>query len=279
MILARVNDGSAIQEFSVPASNDPGVWQPTPSCPVGAGLFLHWREVAPFGIDSAADFLADPPPALTSARYAKDYNEVKAVGRVDSTERPQDRSDVARFYAMSSPAYVLNLAARQVALAQERSTSHNARAFALLNMAISDSFVASFLTKYHYNFWRPETAIHDGALDGNRKTDPDATYVPFIITPCFPGYGSNHASGSYGGAEVLRRLYGAGGHSITMSNPAVPGIVLQYQEFKQITSDIDDARVYGGIHFRFDQEAGAKLGRDVATAVYKHNLRRSHDRE
>lgn len=274
MIVARLNDGSAVPEFHVPASSDPGVWQLTPSCPAAGGVFLHWRNVTPFGIARASDFLADPPPALTSNEYAKDYNEVKRVGSLASTERPQDRTDVARFYAASSPAYVMNLAARQVAIEQGRSIEHNARAFAVINMAISDSLVASFGTKYHYNFWRPETAIRAGDLDGNDKTDPDITWTPLILTPCFPSYVSNHASGSYGGAEALRRIYGAGGHAITIANPAVPGIVLHYTKFDQITADIDDARVYGGIHFRFDQEGGARLGRDVGTYVYLHNLRR-----
>jgi hypothetical protein len=260
----------------VPASTDPGVWQLTPSCVAGGGLFLHWRNVTPFGIENAPDFIASPPPALTSNRYANGLNEVKRVGSKTSTDRPQDRTDVARFYAASSPGYVMNLAARQVSAEQGRSIAHNARAFALINMAISDSFVASFATKYHYNFWRPETAIHGADLDGNRKTESDLAWEPLIVAPCFPGYGSNHASGSYGGAEVLRRLYGAGGHCITISNPALPGLVFQYSEFKQITADIDDARIYGGIHFRFDQEAGARLGRDVATAVWQGNLRREH---
>ena len=99
---------------------------------------------------------------------------------------------------------------------QGRSLSENARALALINMAISDSLVASFLNKYHYNFWRPETAIHAGDTDGNPKTDPDPSFVPFIATPCFPSYPSNHGSASNGAAEVLRRLYGEGGHSITL---------------------------------------------------------------
>ena len=132
--------------------------------------------------------------------------------------------------------------------------SDNARALALLNMAISDSLVASFLTKYHYNFWRPETAIRGGETDGNSKTvggDPDSPFVPYIITPCFPSYPSNHASGTNGGVEVLRRLYGAGGHAITLTNPAsadpvVKLMELPYTTFKQITDDVDDARVYGG---------------------------------
>jgi hypothetical protein len=280
MILLRANDGSAPAEFFVPTPPRPGVWEATPSCPtvdgVRVGVLLHWRNVAPFGIRRAADFLADPPPSLRSARYRRDYDEVMTVGGAFSTERPQDRADVARFYAASSPSQVVNSAARQVAAAQGRSLAHNARALALINMAVSDSLVASFLTKYHYNYWRPETAIRLADTDGNPKTDPDPSFAPFIITPCFPGYPSNHASGSTGGAEMLRRLYGAGGHDITLTNALLPGVTLHYTRFKQITADVDDARVYGGIHFRFDQKAGGQLGRDVATYTYRHKLRRVH---
>jgi hypothetical protein len=146
-----------------------------------------------------------------------------------------------------------------------------------MNMAMNDSLVASFLNKYHYNFWRPETAIHAGNTDRNRETDPDPSYAPFVTTPCFPSYPSNHGSAANGAAEVLRRIYGEGRHSITLSNPAVPDIVLQYTTFKQITDDISDARVYGGIHFRTDQDAGERLGKAIGRAVYKHNLRRMHD--
>jgi hypothetical protein len=241
------------------------------------GAFFNWQHVTPFGIANADAFLLDPPPALTSNEYAKVYNEVKTVGSVNSTERPQDRSNVATFYAASSPTQVFNQAARQVAQEQGRSISENARALALINMAINDSLVASFLNKYHYNLWRPETAIHLGGTDDNRKTDPDTTFSPFIVTPCFPSYPSNHGSGSGGGAEVLRRLYGEAGHSITISNSALPNITFQYTTFTQIVDDISDARVYGGIHFRSDQVAGGRLGRAVGTAVYKDNLRPVHD--
>src|SRR5262249_36760764 len=230
-------------------------------------------NVTPFGIPSASSFLLDPPPVLTSDQYAKAYNEVMTVGSVYSTERPPDRANVALFYAASSPTQVFNQAAQQVAQEERTSLSENARAFALINMAISDSLVASFFNKYHYNFWRPETAIRAGDTDGNRKTDPDLNYAPFIVTPCFPSYPSNHGSAANAGAEVLRRLYGDAGHSITLSNPAIPNIVLQYRSFRQITDDISDARVFGGIHFRTDQDAGAHLGRAVGTAVYKDNLR------
>jgi len=281
MILLRANDGSSPPQVKIPGPAVPGEWQATPSCPspngIGVGVFFQWQNVTPFGVPSAKAYLLDPPPALTSNKYAKAYNEVLAVGGLTSTERPQDRADVVHFYAVTSSTVVFDQAARQIAVAQGRSLSENARALALINMAINDSFVASFFNKYHYNFWRPETAIHMGDTDGNWKTTADPTYAPFIATPCFPGYPSNHASGSNGGAEMMRRLYGEGGHSITLSNPAVPNIILHYTRFKQITEDVDDARVYGGIHFRTDQDAGGRLGRAIATAVYKNNLRPIHD--
>jgi hypothetical protein len=284
LIAARLGDGSSPPQFSLPASTDPGVWQLTPSCPAAGGVFFQWQNVTPFGVPSVAgsqawiaQFALAPPPALTSLRYARDYNELKRVGSVtsDLTERPQDRADVARFYAAASPSFVFNLAARQVAAAEGSSLSENARALALLNMATNDSLVASFWTKYHYNLWRPETAIFEGNLDGNARTDADPTYVPYILTPCFPSYPSNHGSAGNGAAEVLRRIYGEGGHAIAMAVAAVPGVILNYTRFREITDDISDARIYGGIHFRFDQEAGADLGRDIGTFVYKHNLRRA----
>ncbi len=281
MTTLRANDGSSPPQFKIPGAPLPGEYQATPSCPivngVAVGAFFHWQNVTPFGIQSVKDFLLGPPPELTSNAYAKTYNEVKTVGSANSTERPQDRTDVVLFYQATSPTMVLNEAARQVAQQQQRSLSENARALALINMAINDSIVAAFFNKYHYNFWRPETAIRAGDTDGNRKTEADPGFLPFILTPCFPSYPSNHGSGSGGGAEVLRRLYGEAGHWITVANPAVPSVVLHYTSFKQITDDISDARVYGGIHFRTDQEAGADLGRAVGREVYRNNLRPVHD--
>ena len=274
MIALRANDGSSPPKFKVPGPPVSGEWQATPSCPIvngiASGIALQWPNVTPFGIRSASDFLLDPPPSLTSEEYAKAYNEVMTVGSQNSTLRPPDRANVALFYAAASPTQVFNQAATQVALAQGRSLSENARALALINMAMSDSLVASFLNKYTYNFWRPETAIHAGG---------DPGWAPFVVTPCFPSYPSNHGSAGNGAAEVLRRLYGEAGHSITLTNPAVRNIVLQYTSFKQITDDISDARVYGGIHFRTDQEAGADLGRAVGASVFRNNLRRVDDDE
>ncbi len=280
MIALRANDGSSPPQVKIPGPPVPGEWQATPSCPIvngiAVGTAFQWQNVTPFGIPSASEFLLDPPPALASREYARTYDEVMTVGSIESTERPQDRANVALFYAASSPTQVFNQAIRQVAREQRRSLSENARALAVMNMAMNDSLVASFLNKYHYNFWRPETAIHAGDTDGNPKTDPDPSFGPFVTTPCFPSYPSNHGSAANAAAEILRRIYGEGGHFMTLSNPTVPDIVLQYTTFEQITDDISDARVYGGIHFRTDQVAGERLGNAIGNAVYKNNLRRMH---
>ena len=281
LIALRANDGSSPAQFKIPGPPVPGAWQATASCPVvngiASGTGLHWQNVTPFGIARASEFLLDPPPALTSRAYAKAYNEVMTVGSVASAERPQDRANVALFYAASSPTQVFNQAVQQVAQERWHSLTENARALALVNMATNDSLVASFFNKYHYNFWRPETAIHAGDTDGNPKTDPDTSYAPFITTPCFPSYPSNHGSAANGAAEVLKRIYGEGGHFMTLSNPTLPDIVLHYSNFDQITDDISDARVYGGIHYRTDQAAGERLGKAIGNTVYKNNLRRMHD--
>jgi hypothetical protein len=279
LIALRTDDGSAPPQFHVPTSTAPGEWQPTPSCPPAGAILLQWRNLRPFAIETTDQFRLPPPPELTSKRYARDYKEVQRVGGMDSALRPQDRADVARFYAASAPVLVFNTVAAQVAVQQGRTMSENARALALIDMAISDALAAVFDTKYHYNFWRPETAIRSGDTDGNLLTHADPGFLPFVLTPCFPSYASAHASGSGAAREVLERLYGPRHHSITLSNPAVAGVVLQYDSFKEITADIDDARVYGGIHFRFDQDGGNRLGRQVGAYVHRHTLQRAHGDE
>jgi hypothetical protein len=273
MIALRSNDGSAPPQFYAPSSSAPGEWQRTAGCPAAGGAFLHWRNVTPFGLQSSSQFRSEPPPALTSNLYRGDYEEVTAVGGRDSTMRSTDRSDAARFYAVVLAVATWNPAVRQVAAAEGTSTSDTARALALLNVAISDALVSVMETKYHYVFWRPETAIPEGDADGNDRTHADPGFVPFIPTPCFPGYPSAHASASYAAKEIARRIFGAGGHSIVLTSPPSVGVTLTYTTFKEITRAIDDARVDGGIHFRFDQEAGAVQGRSIGKYISKNLLR------
>jgi hypothetical protein len=273
LIAARVNDGSAPPQFYVPVSSDPGQWQLTPSCPAAGGILLQWRNVTPFAVLSSSQFRSDPPPALTGPQYAKSYNEVKLVGDFNSTARPPHLSDVATFYNLVSAVGVWNPVANQLAVEDGSSLFENARTLALINMAMSDALVTVMETKYRYTRWRPETAIREGDLDNNPRTDPDPAYKPFIVTPCFPSYPSAHASASYAAREILARTFGNRPHSIALSTPAMPGFVLQYNKLSEITDDIDDARVYGGIHFRYDQEEGGVQGTDIGRYVYKEKLR------
>jgi hypothetical protein len=273
----RANDGAVPPRFHAPATSAAGEWQSTTGCPPAGGILRHWQDVLPFGIESSSQFRAPAPPALKSARYAIDFHEVRVVGSTHSTRRPQDRADVAQFFNAVSAVGVWNPAARQIALARGTSLSANARLFALLNMAISDGLVTVMETKYHYRLWRPETAIPAADTDGNRWTAADADFTPFIATPCFPSYPSAHATASYAARAVLERFVGRGPHNIMLSTPALPAVVLEYRKLEQITEDIDDARVFGGIHFRFDQEAGACQGTLVGRHVTANNLRRAHD--
>jgi hypothetical protein len=144
----------------------------------------------------------------------------------------------------------------------------------LLNAAISDGLASVMETKYFYNFWRPETAIHAGDTDGNARTQGDPDFLPLVLTPCFPSYPSAHGAAAGAAREVLERLYGPRHHFIQLTTPTLPALVMQYSTFKQIADDIDNARVFGGIHYRFDQEVGGELGRRVGAYVYRHTLRR-----
>jgi hypothetical protein len=279
MIAERANDGSSPLEFFLPTSPNPGVWQLTPSCTAAGGVFFNWQNVTPFGIRSASQFFLSPPPALTSGRYTRAYDEVKELGDVNSTARSQEETNVALLYDYDVAPLVFNDVARQITTAKPRSLSENARAFALINMALSDAAVATFYNKYLYKFWRPETAIHDGGDDGNDRTTPDPGFEPLITTPCFPSYPSAHGTLSNAAREVLEKIYGDGPFSITLSTPALPGVTLHYSRLDEITDDISDARVYGGIHFRTDQDAGALLGTRIGGYIYDHKLRREHGRD
>jgi hypothetical protein len=295
LMALRVGDGSApLTNYLPGAGLDAGEWDITPGCPTTpggvqlGGILFNWGDVKPFGIPQPASghwyepFRPVPPPALTSNKYLKDFNEVKTVGSSAATaqQRPPDRATVARFYGALSPTFLFHMAARQLSAARGDSLSENARNLALISIATNDALLASFKTKYLYLFWRPYTAIRLAGTDGNNKTVADGGWTTFIATPCFPGYPSNHASGSGAALETLRRIYGAAGHAIALTafvstispNPTT----LNYTQLSKIADDIDDARVYGGIHFRFDQVAGGVLGREVATYVYKNNLQPVH---
>ena len=277
MVANRTNDGSAPPQFHTPPNSDPYEWQTTAGCPAGGGVFKHWPNVKPFGIESSSQFRANPPPKLTSGEYARDYNEVQAVGEMNSALRPQDRTDVAVFYNAQFVHVGWNSVLRQIASTRNDDITSTARTAAVMNMSLSDAFITVFETKYFYRTWRPVTAIPRGDEDGNLRTGP-SPFTPLILTPCFPSYPSAHGAGTGSALEVLERAYGRH-NSVTMSHPNAPGIVLHYNDLRDIIDDVSDARVFGGIHFRHDQDAGERQGRDVGRYNNQRLLRRVGDEE
>ena len=276
MIANRTNDGSAPPQFHTPPNVDPYEWQTTAGCPPVGGVFKHWSNVKTFGIESSSQFRAGPPSKLTSIEYSRDYNEVQAVGEINSTQRPQERAVVARLYAAQPPHYGWNSVLRQIASTRHDDITRIARTAAVMNMSLSDAHITVFESKYFYRTWRPVTAIPRGDEDGNPLTAP-GPFTPYIATPCFPGYPSAHGAGGGAAREVLERAYGRRGHSITMSHPNAPGIVIHYTDLRTIIDDVSDARVFGGIHFRYDQNAGERQGRDIGRYNDHNSFRRVDD--
>jgi hypothetical protein len=237
-------------------------------------LVPHFASVTPWVIEEAAQFLPKPPPALTSRRYARDFNEVKTVGALNSTARPQDRTDVALFHTVSH-AMFWNEVARQLWAADPLGLSRTARLFALLNTAFMDAYIGAWHAKWNVYFnWRPVTAIRLADTDGNPRTEPDPAWDSLLPTGPHPTYPSGHAVGSGAASHVLQRFFGRSGHSLTLTSPdTAPGVTLHYDNLRDVVDDVQDARVYLGIHFRFDLEAGIRQGTQTARYVFQSAFR------
>ncbi len=270
LLALRARDGFD-DEVAYTSGTEPGDYQPTPSDFTPAfrpGL----GKVDTFFVRDVRRFLGAPPPHLRSKHYTRDYDEVKRAGAANSTGRSEHLTRIARFYEAADADRIYYPAARQASAAQGRTLSENARIFALLAMAIWDGAVACFESKYHYDFWRPVTAIRAGQTDGNHHTKPDSTWTPLVFTPPFPSYPSGHATLGGAARVILEREFGTDGHDITLTHPALPEVVLRYDSFERITDDIDEARIYGGVHYRFDQQAGALQGKRIGEHIWRNAL-------
>ena len=273
ILALRTNDGAAnASDPPYTPGAEPSEWQPTPP-EFPEALFPNWGKVTTFGIENGARFRSDPPPAIRTGKYARDYNEVKAIGDVNSPVRPQGKTDRARYFGINPPVQVFGQSASQASEAQGKTLPENARIFALLHMAMADGLISSMESKLYYEYWRPVTAIRAGDTDGNKKTEPDPEWLSLIDTPPYPSYPSNYASAALAARAVLEEVYGKGDHSITLTSisPSVD-VTLHYTTFSQMTDDINDARVYGGIHYRFDQDAGSRMGWRVGSYILSNHL-------
>ncbi len=281
MLAARANDGwtvSPIPSYVLPLT--PGNWQPTPAN-LAAATFTHYPGVLPFAVMSNTQFASPPPPALTSTRYATDLNEVKAIGKDDSATRTAEQTQTARLWANVGTPTILfftwNNVARRVSIERGLTTVEMARLFALFNMAVHDQLLTSFTSKYHYGLWRPVTAIRRADEDGNAATTPDATWLALLSNPPYPAYPGNMAGVGMTHATVLALFFGR--DDIAFQNTwengpnGMGGATRSYSSFTQLAQEEADSRVFGGIHFRFDNEAGQEIGRNVGSYVFLNFLR------
>ena len=271
ILALRSSDGSttALPYTQAPA---PGIWQPTPLA-FAPAAFVAWGNVTPFTLKRGSQFRADGPPALTSARYAADFNEVKSLGSANSTTRTPEQTEVARFWLENSQ-ITWNDIARVVAAAKQNSLSDNARLFALLNLAGADTAIAVFDSKYTYNFWRPIAAIRAADTDGNEDTIVDAAWTPLIETPAHPDYTSQHSAYGAAAAEVLAFFFATDklGFSITTST-APGGVMRSYDSFSKAAKENMFSRILVGFHFRAACKHGFNQGRDVGQWVSHKVLR------
>jgi len=259
----------------------PGQWRPTesfngspPAPPSNAPMVTPWMaKFHPFTLTGPARFRADPPPALTSERYAMDYEEVKALGAlVDSARSPQ-QTDVGYFWT-DNFFVQWNRGLRAIASKHVHNLGDSARLFALANAATADAVITSWDSKVHYAFWRPMTAIHEGDNDGNPATVGDGGWRPLVNNPNYPDYtsGANNIGGAM--TRTLKLFFGRDRMTfdLTSNAPLAVQKTRTYSRFSDVAREVVDARVYLGIHFRFADVAARIQGEHVADHAFRNFL-------
>jgi len=285
IIALRANDGSFPSPPPVfTGSNTPGVWRPTISYQPGPPLsnspmLAPWlATVTPFTLKSPSQFRPVAPPALTSQRYARAYNEVKAMGARFNSTRTTEQTNLALFWFANYQA-LWNRVLRDIAAARVLNIDDSVRLFALVNLAMADAGITAWDSKLHFAFWRPVTAIQEGDNDGNPETAGDPDWQPLINTPNYPDYtsGANNVTGA--ATRSLALFFGSDEmtFTVTTTNASAPVQTLTYNRFSDAAADVVNARIYEGIHFRFADVQARKQGRHVAQWVFSHFLRSVDD--
>ena len=277
ILTARANDGWSVTPpaFSLPATA--GNWQPTPPANSPA-TFTHYPSVMPFGIKSPNQFLPNAPPAMTSEQYAADLEEVKQLGAANSAIRTADQTKVAQLWAnVNTPTnflFVWNNVARTVSTSRNTPTVEKARLFALINIALHDALQVTFTSKFHYGLWRPVTAIRRADEDGNANTIADPSWSSLIPAPPYPSYAGNMAAIGTSQATILALFFGRDDIRFQHTWEGAGGATRSYAGFNAMANEQERARVYGGIHFTFDNVAGQSVGRNVANYVFQNVMRK-----
>jgi hypothetical protein len=251
---ARKSDGSDAPDAYRPRTT-PGVYVPT-----AITISSMWPNMKPFAIANPSQFRPGPPIALASKEWATDYNEIKDYGEQKSARRTAEQTTAARFWLVGPPMAYHPLT-RQLVSAKQMSVVESARFMALTAIAINDAIIAVLDAKYHYNFWRPITAIRNGDLDGNSATERDATWQPIANTPMHPEYPCSHCIQSGAVAGVAKTILGIEDiPEVVMTSPTAPGVVRRWTNMRTFTEEVANARLWAGFHFRSSTRVGTEMG-------------------
>ena len=278
ILTLRANDNSTLQ---VPYIQPPdvGVWRPTPE-PLAPALLPNWPLVQPFTLSSGSALRPAGVPELTSEEYTEAFNEVKALGSRTSLIRTEDQEQVAYFWAdgpgtETPPGHWLRIAS-DVMVARGLSTLDRARLFALLGMGVADAAIVAWDAKYWLNHWRPITGIREASSDGNPDTVEDANWSPLLNTPPFPAYTSGHSTFSATAATILTRLLGDN-TSFSTTSQGVPNVSRSFTSFSSAAVEAGMSRIYGGIHWQYDNIDALNSGEQLGNFVVDGFLKRIGD--
>jgi hypothetical protein len=264
----RANDGREADVPYVFGPPDPGVYQhtnPGPPSPITPWM----AKMQPFALTSPSQFRAPGPPALTSQAYADDFALTKAVGSATSTQRTAEQTEIALFHT-ESPNTIWSRNFRDISAQKNLGITQNARFFAMMSVAVADGAIACWDSKYHFNFWRPITAIAAADTDGNPLTEADPTWTPLAATPPHPEYPAAHGCVSGAVAKAMTRFFGKSQVNVTFTSTVPDTVPHVYGDINVLIEEVKMARVYGGMHFLTSTKDGAQMGAQVGDWIVQN---------
>jgi PAP2 superfamily len=271
VVAERADDNTSVPDTYRPLTT-PGVWVPT-TPPITA----QYARAKPWGFDRADKFRPGPPPALTSAEYARDYNETKSLGGTRSTQRTPEQSETVKFWSQPNLGLAWHQSARQLAAARKLDLADCARLFALLSMGQANTFIVDWDAKFHYNFWRPVTAIRNADMDGNDATERDAGWQPANATPMHPEYPSQAAIvAGVASAVLVGVLREPAPGPLTVTDSANAKLTRAFANTAALAEEQRMVRIWGGIHFRSSLDASERMGRALVAHLLETAYRPQH---
>jgi hypothetical protein len=264
----RADDRTSVPDTYRPFTS-PGIWVPTTP-----PLFEQYARAKPWVLKSADQFRPSPPPQLSSALYARDYNETKTMGDIKSSTRTPEQTAAVKFWTQANFLPAWEATARQLVAAKGLALAENARLFALLNTGIANTFINDWDAKFTYNFWRPITAIRNGDQDGNDATERDPSWTPLNTTPMHPEYPSQAAIVAGVAVAVLEAVFGPNpAIPVTATDTTDPNSKREFTNIAQMAEEMKNVRIWGGIHFRNSLEVGEDMGRKIAAYLLDNALK------